>query len=207
MDSMIFDLDGTLWDSTDSVADAWNEAISAHLHQSPQVTPKILKSLFGQTMDAIAADLFPTETVARQQAIMDSCCEKEHEVLLKKGATLYPNLEETLKFLSAKHPLFIVSNCQAGYIEIFLQITGFGIYFTDHLCPGDTGNPKAANISEIIKRNGLNDPIYIGDTIGDQRACKEAGIPFVYASYGFGNVDNPDYSITNLKDLITLFHA
>ena len=97
---------------------------------------------------------------------------------------MYPQLEETLKNLSARFPLFIVSNCQAGYIEVFLQATGFGHYFKGHLCPGDTGMAKAENIMKIRDDFDLKDPVYVGDTLGDFNACRKADIPFIFAEYG-----------------------
>jgi len=47
----------------------------------------------------------------------------------------------------------------------------------------------------------LSDPVYIGDTIGDFNACQKAGVPFIFAEYGFGQVDKPDYRITRPFDL------
>ena len=138
---------------------------------------------------------------AEQLRIIDGCCQAEHEALLRKCAPLYPDLEKTLKILSSRFPLFIVSNCQAGYIEVFLKSTGFGHYFKGHLCPGDTGMAKAENIMKIREDNNLSDPVYIGDTIGDFNACRKAGVPFIFAEYGFGQVDKPDYRITRPFDL------
>ncbi len=126
-------------------------------------------------------------------------------VLLQAQVPLYPDLEQTLQQLSAVYPLYIVSNCQGGYIEVFLENTGFGHYFQDHLCPGDTGCAKASNIKEIICRHRLQSPVYVGDTDGDHSASRQAGIPFVFASYGFGTTRDPDYSISGLRDLSRLF--
>ena len=110
------------------------------------ITSAKLKSLFGQLLPDIAAQLFPRYSKKEQLRIIDGCCEAEHQALEKAKAPIYPGLEETLSVLSKKYPLFIVSNCQAGYIEVFLKATGFGRYFTGHLCPGDTGMPKGDNI-------------------------------------------------------------
>ncbi|NCC43201.1 MAG: HAD family hydrolase [Clostridia bacterium] len=107
--------------------------------------------------------------------------------------------------LSQKYRLFIVSNCQAGYIEVFLKSSGFGQYFEGHLCPGDTGNAKADNIRQIIRDYKLASPVYVGDTDGDHRATKSAGIPFVFAAYGFGSVCSPDYTINCPKELLKIF--
>ena len=113
--------------------------------------------------------------------------------------------EETLKELNKRYPLFVVSNCQAGYIELVFEKTGLGKYFTGHLCPGDSGEAKAANIRSIAKKYQLKAPVYVGDTFGDYQACQEAGVPFVFASYGFGQVDTPDYVIEKPADLLKLF--
>lgn len=205
MDSMIFDVDGTLWNSTEIVAKAWTKAIEENTEMHMVITAAQLRSLFGQTLPDIARQIFPEETTERQLELIDLCCEEEHRMLLKTPAPTYPGLEDTLKILSKTYPLYIVSNCEAGYIETFLKTTGLSSYFQGHLCPGDTGNAKAANIRQIVQDYNLKEPVYVGDTDGDYRACQEAGVPFVFASYGFGQVDTPDYTIEQLKDLINLF--
>lgn len=205
MDGIIFDVDGTLWDSTKVVAVAYNRTISENTDLPVRVTPDDLKQLFGKPMDVIFAALLPSLPYERQCALARMCFEQEHIELEKTPGTVYEGLEEALKALSAKYPLFIVSNCQAGYIELLLRKTGYGKYFKDHLCFGQTGTPKGQTILRLMRENGLKDPVYVGDTQGDADACKEAGIPFVLAEYGFGSVENPDMRITRPTDLIGLF--
>ena len=206
MDTIIFDVDGTHWDTTHVVADAWNEVVRSETSLDLSITPQKLKTLFGKTMPDIAAILFPEEPKENQLQLIDLCCQREEEALRKKSGALYPQLESVLTQLAARLPLFLVSNCQAGYIETFLDCTGFAPYITDHLCPGDTGEGKAENIREIIRRHHLKSPVYVGDTDGDYQAVKSAGdsIPFIFASYGFGFVENPDYVITCPADLLSL---
>ncbi len=204
MDGIIFDVDGTLWDSTAIVAKAW----TAYLQQTEKlditITSERLMSLFGQLLPDIAKALFPEFSEEEQLRIIDACCQAEHEALLRQCAPLYEDLEETLAALSGQYPLFIVSNCQAGYIEVFLKATGFGKYFTDHLCPGDTGMAKGTNIRQIVREHHLKAPVYVGDTMGDYKACEEAGVPFIFASYGFGRVEHPYAAIQKPADLIPL---
>ena len=38
-----------------------------------------------------------------------------------------------------------------------------------------------------------------------KQSCRKAGIPFVFASYGFGDVPEPDYRISRPADLTKLF--
>ncbi len=201
IDGIIFDVDGTLWDSTPVVEDAWNQALIDSGLAYASVTADQLKGLFGLPMKDIIDRIIPNESEEKKLDFMPKCFEYEHTYLEKTGGTLYPELEECLKILSEKYPLFIVSNCQAGYIELFLKKTGFGKYFKDHTCPGDTGLLKADNIKLIAERNGLSAPIYIGDTQMDADACKKAGVPIVYCRYGFGKVEKPDYIIDSPLEL------
>lgn len=205
IDSIIFDVDGTLWDSTDTVARAWNRILQQETDLEPTITGNTLKGLFGRLLPDIAAVLFEKYPRERQLTLIDLCCAEEHRELLAHPAAVYDTLEETLEILSKRYPLFIVSNCQAGYIEVFLEATGLGRYFQDHLCPGDTGQAKAENIAAIAAKHGLKAPVYVGDTAGDQKACKKAGVPFVFASYGFGSAEQPEYTIERPLDLTRLF--
>ena len=60
MDSIIFDVDGTLWDSADSVAAAWNLAIKKFSSLDITLDREILGSVFGKTMTDIGDILFPS---------------------------------------------------------------------------------------------------------------------------------------------------
>ncbi|MDO4276403.1 MAG: HAD family hydrolase [Eubacteriales bacterium] len=204
MDSIIFDVDGTLWNSTDIVARAWTEYLRDVENIHMDVTSEKLMSLFGQLLPDIARQMFPELSEQEQLRLIDGCCEAEHQALLKECAPLYEGLEETLKKLSARYPLYIVSNCQAGYIEVFLKATGFAHYFQGHLCPGDTSLPKAGNIRKIAEDHHLSSPVYVGDTYGDYQACTEAGVPFIFAAYGFGQVENPYRRIEKPSDLLEI---
>lgn len=203
MDSIIFDVDGTLWNSTEIVARAWTDYLRGQ-GMEMEITSVQLQSLFGRLLPDIARKIFPDLPESEQMRLIDGCCEAEHQALLKQCAPVYEGLEETLKELSQTFPLFIVSNCQAGYIELFLDKTGFAPYFKGHLCPGDTGEAKAENIMRITLDHHLASPVYVGDTLGDYQACQKAGVPFVFASYGFGQVDTPDYRIEKPLDLLNI---
>lgn len=205
-DSIIFDVDGTLWNSTDIVARSWTDYLKQVENIDITVTSERLQSLFGMLLSDIAAVIFAEYPKEEQLRLVDACNEAEHRALEEECAPLYEDLENVLKQLSAKYPLFIVSNCEAGYIEVFLRATGFGSYFKGHLCPGDTGNAKAENITQIAKDYDLKNPVYVGDTMGDFNACEKAGVPFIFASYGFGDVPAPYASIQKPSDLLTLFN-
>ena len=205
-DSIILDIDGTLWNSTPIVAEAWNKALEADPSIAFRFTPQGLTKLFGHPMSEIADLSFPFLPEKERYALMETSCELEHDYQYASTQNLlYPGVADTIQKLSKTCPLFIVSNCQSGYIELFLEKTGLGGCITDFECPGGTGMGKGPNIRLVMERNHLKSPVYVGDIEGDRAASKEAGIPFCHAAYGFGAVTDPDYVIRQFSDLLTLF--
>ena len=204
-DSIIFDVDGTLWDCTDIVAQAWTELFEKEPDVNVRLTGDDLKKLFGRLLEEIGEILFKGCSKERRTQLLEKCYVAEDNALKNHPPLPFEGLEDTLKQLSQRYPLYIVSNCQAGYIERFLESTGLGHYFSGHLCPGDTGEAKAANIRSVIRQNDLKAAVYVGDTLGDFEAAHEAGVPFVYAAYGFGQVPDPDYTIHTITELTRLF--
>jgi len=205
IDSIIFDLDGTLWDSTEVVLKAWNSIIETNEEIKNPITREELQGTMGLQIKQIGDKLFPYLDEPTQCKFMELCCKEERKLIRKEGGVLYSNLENTLKQLSQKYSLFIVSNCQCGYIEAFLEYHNMGKYFKDIECAGNTGLVKGENIKKVIERNYLKNPVYVGDTQGDCDGATLAEIPFVYASYGFGKVKEYDYIIEEVADLAKLF--
>jgi phosphoglycolate phosphatase len=188
-DSIIFDLDGTLWDSSNNVALAWQQAIEQVDYVDEIMTVEKVRSITGLAYNVIFDRLFPYLDTEKRTDLMEICAKVELEILHTKGGELYPSLNETLGYLAAKYKLFIVSNCQTGYIEVFLKLSKMGHYFMGHQCYGTKGNPKSENIKDIVNDYKLAAPVYVGDTMGDYDAATKAGVPFVFADYGFGKVE------------------
>ena len=193
-DSIILDVDGTIWNTTGIVADAWNLAFDKYFPQVPHVTADILKGQFGKPMDVIADNLFPMLSKDEKNLLMEKCCEMEQAALMENTKDIaYDGVIETIKKLSQKIPVFIVSNCQSGYIEVVMEKNGIAEYIRDFECFGNTGLLKDQNIRLIIERNNLKAAAYVGDTQGDYEACKKAGVPFIWAAYGFGRPEDDAY--------------
>jgi len=188
-DSIIFDLDGTLWDSTGNVALAWQEALEQVDYVDEVMTREKVRAVTGMAYNAIFDKMFHYLDTEKRNDLMEICAKSELDMLHANGGELYPQLDETLEYLAAKYKLFIVSNCQNGYIEVFLNTSQMGHYFMGHQCYGTKGNPKSENIKDIVFDNHLAAPVYVGDTMGDYDAATKAGVPFIFADYGFGKVE------------------
>ncbi|MBE5882214.1 MAG: HAD family hydrolase [Lachnospiraceae bacterium] len=198
---IIFDLDGTLWDSAQAVVDSWNVVIGSLPDFHKKITVEDMESLMGKTMDDIAYAYFNTVSTERALEILQACMDYENEYLEKVGGILYPNLEKVLEDLSNEYFLAVVSNCQSGYIEAFLKYHKLEKYFDDFECFGNTKQEKDTNIRTVVERNGLSKAVYVGDVLGDYLSTTKAGLPFIWARYGFGEVPQAEYAIDSLTEL------
>ncbi len=186
-ESLIFDIDGTLWDSRALVAQGYNMQLRAEGYDSLRVTAEDLTPLFGKVMTEIAdAILAPVPAPARY-ALMDRCVETENRYLRASRCDIgYPAVRQTLTALAKNHRLFIVSNSQRGYPEVCMEKLGVTELFAGHLCFGDTGTDKGRTLRTLMARWDIKSAVYIGDTQGDYEAASAAGIPLIWAAYGFG---------------------
>lgn len=205
MDCIILDIDGTLWDTTPVVAEAWNAVLNDRTDVTWRASADKLKALFGRPLPEIASMTFTELSESEQMVLIDACCEEEHLALEKTPGNIFGGVVETIRELSKKYKICIVSNCQAGYIELTMKALGIEKYITDFECPGYTGLPKGENCKLVMERNNFKSAIYVGDTQGDADAAGFAGIPFVYCEYGFGKPDRYDYSIKKFPELLELF--
>lgn len=204
LDSIIFDLDGTLWDSTNEILISWNEVLDKYDGVRKKFTKKDVENFMGTPISKIFESFLHYLDQDLILEIEKECSKNEIKYIEAHGGNLFPSLENVLKELSLKYKLAIVSNCQDGYIEAFLQYYGFEKYFIDFEHIGRTGLPKGENIKLVIDRNNFNNSIYIGDVDGDRKAARLAGIPFIYARYGFGEVDEYDYAIDSIVELLEI---
>ncbi len=106
-------------------------------------------SVFGKTMTEIGEALFPTLSPDERMNLLDICFAYENTHLEDHPGMAYPGVVETIKMLAEKYPLFIVSNCQIGYVEITMKSLGIESYIKDHLCFGETLVPKSEDDPHI----------------------------------------------------------
>ena len=204
-ESLIFDIDGTLWDSRALVAKGYNAQLRDEGMERFSVDAEVLKSVFGKVMTEIADILFAELPPQERYPLLERCMEREGETLHNDPCNIgYPRVKETLEELIKKHRLFIVSNSQCGYPELCMQKLGLEQLISGHLCFGDTGTCKGDTIKKLMKDHSITSACYIGDTAGDMEAADHAGIPFVYCTFGFGNPDHYWKKIDTFAQLLEL---
>lgn len=202
---IFFDLDGTLWDSSAQCIAAWNKCIRERTDRKEQFTVDDMHNFMGRTIEAIAELMFPDLPEKDRLHILYLCTAEEHGYLSglqgDDRPPLYPDERTVMQTLAKEYTLGIVSNCQDGYIQIYLSQCGFAEVFADIECAGKTGLSKGENIRLLMERQGITDCVYVGDTQGDADAAKEAGVPFIHAAYGFGTADASAAVLDDIRKL------
>lgn len=205
-ESLIFDIDGTLWDSRALVAQGYNIQLRREGLAHLCVDESTLKPLFGMIGKDIADILFASIPAPERYDLLQRCMEAERQYLRDDPCQVgYPGVKETLTALKEKYRLFIVSNSNRGYPELCMEKLGLTDLIEGHLCFGDTGTSKGQTIRTLMERHGISSCVYIGDTQGDFEATREAGVPFVWAAYGFGTPEQYDWKAERITDLQNLF--
>lgn len=204
-DGIIFDLDGTLWDSTETVAAGWSASMAA-MGEEHSFTAADIAGIMGCTDREIEEKLF-SSFGERGHGLCKSCMDEEPPYVAVHGGIIYEGVEAMLEKLSALCPLFIVSNCQCGYVEAFLSYSGYGDYISDFECQGRTGLDKEDNIRLVMERNALKSCVYVGDTAHDGESAHGAGCDFVHAAYGFGKATAAEAYAESPGDVYALINS
>lgn len=204
-DGYIFDMDGTLWDAVDSYAEIWNQTIAAKSIDCPKVTRQALLPMMGIPLAVIYQRLVGPYCNDKDSFIQ-LLATLEDKLMPTLGGRLYPNVRETFEELISRGAhLFMVSNCGKNGLPNFLEFTGLKGLVTDHLSYAQTGCEKDINIRHLVEKYQLKHPVYVGDTTHDCKSSHQAGVPFIWAKYGFGHdVADADFVINSISDLLTI---
>lgn len=198
---VIFDVDGTLWDASQSVAETWSKKCQ-EMGYNHTFLATDMKSVMGLPMDELGVKLIPSMAKEVRQPFLTASMDYELEYLKEHPGQLFPFEKETLaSLLKQKIALAIVSNAQVGYIECLLSGCQLNAYFVDYSCWGDNHLQKAENMALVAKRNGFTKYLYVGDTMMDEKESEKAGVGFVHASFGYGKAIHPLAEANSFQEL------
>ena len=205
--SLIFDLDGTLIDSSDGVVDAVNFAFRQM--GLPEHSPDTIKPYIGYPLEGMFADLTdaPVDQLYRhfQTRAIDSVVD---------SSTILPEVSQVLVELRSRgYQMAIATTKIRIHVEAIVRKFGWERLFDVYVAGNDVGkvkpDPEAILLS--IQRLGTHaaDSLVIGDTENDILA--EQGVPTrvvaVTSPYGGDQrvkALSPDFSISSLTQLIPI---
>lgn len=185
-----FDLDGTLFDTSADLAAATNHALA--LAGRPLLSLDTVKSMLGRGAKHMleqgleASGGYDPDTMAR---VYPELLEY-YDANLTRGTVAFPGLMAALDDLDSRGvKVAIATNKFERFAVKLVAELGFTHRFAC-VIGGDTmgkGNakPSAAPIHEMIARCGGGRAAFVGDSIYDILAAKNAGIPSIAVSFGF----------------------
>lgn len=200
-DALVFDLDGTLWDTCAACSVAWNNVIKRNDMKFREITPADVRKVTGKSHEACIRETFVGLSESSLQILVAETTTEDNIMVERLGGEIYSGVGLGLEKLAERYQLCIVSNCQSGYIETFLKFSGFGGLFIDFECWGNTKKSKAENLQSVITRNSLKNPVMVGDMESDLIAAQKCGTPFFYMTYGFGEVSSYNQAFDSFEEL------
>lgn len=196
---LCFDLDGVLIDSIDLMKYCWeNTANRFNIANSFEE----FSSLIGLPLTSITNYL----NLSNSNEIIEHYKKLSYENLEK--IKIHKDTISILNSLSKNYKLSIYTSKTQERVEKILDLFFKSVNFDLVLASDDVLHPKPKPDGLIkicvLVNSTLEETIYIGDTIYDFEASREAGVDFIYASWGYGKVENFKYKIVNLKELLKI---
>lgn len=189
--ALLFDLDGTIWDSFPWYA----ETLS--------IETGVPGPTFLEQLQAGA----PIVVLMRRHRVPESR-------LIARAAALrlYPHVQATLTELDAREvPKGIVTSLPGRLAVPLLERLQLSHHFPVIVHAGNCGyrKPDPRPLSTALNRLGIADSgnaVYVGDMASDGKAAKHAGLAFAWAAYGYGGSRPPDVSVIldDFREVLTL---
>ena len=191
--ALIFDIDGTLWNASPASARGWTLGLGK-LGIDREISPEEVSRVAGLPYEQCVEILLPGMR-EKFPELLDVLNEAETEMVKAEGGKFYEGVLGGLLRLAGDYRLFLVSNCQDWYLRLFLDFSGIREVFSGFDCHGLSGLPKSEMLLNLKNKHSLINPVYIGDTAGDEAAAHLAGMEFIHAAWGFGRPDGTPKSV------------
>lgn len=183
----IFDLDGTLMDTSSGIFATANKAVELVGGKAEHDKAQLSKFI-GPPIDQCFINTYNLEEELIAEAVEHY--RKEYHVRGQFGAKEYPSIKHTLQLLKEKGYLLAVGTLKTESLALsMMDHFGFAPYFAsirggDHVAKLS----KADIVNKVLDDLGVDpsEAVLIGDTVHDELGAKEANVSFIAVDYGFG---------------------
>ncbi len=195
--TILFDLDGTLIDSTEAILESFHNSFDVHKHTHPE--DEAIKALIGHPLDVMYRELGVEEEVVWDFV---TTYKEHYRVISTQKTVLLPQAREAVELAATFARLGIVTTKTGKYSRVLMEHFGLMDYFEVLIGREDVEHPKphAEPIEKAIAKMGVSKEQcwIIGDTRLDLGSAKNAGIESVGVLSGYDNAEQ----LKTLTDII-----
>ena len=179
MVGILFDLDGTLLDTLEDLADSVNYALATHGH--PQRTLEEIRTFVGNGA-AMLAKLATPEGEDYEQVLRTFQSYYKTHCQVKTGP--YAGVLEALREIREEYPVAVVSNKPDPAVKTLCDDYFDGVFALGERadCPR---KPAPDMLYKAMKYLGVDRAVYVGDSEVDVLTAKNAGMPCISVLWGF----------------------
>lgn len=203
---LLFDLDGTLIDSSPGILASFARILSAH--DIKPVVP-LAPALIGPPLLVTLQKVSGIDNAAELSELAEAF-KADYDSVGYLETQVFPGVAEGLAQLAADGTrLYIVTNKRMLPTRKILEAFGLARHFSGVHTRDETEPPapsKAAVTKRLITQYSI-DPAhawFIGDTEEDAAAARENGLGFIHAVYGYGSTDMQSASDAVLQNFSAL---
>lgn len=197
---IIFDLDGTLWDTVLATERSFADVKEKYNLNDCDIS--CVKIGMGLSREENLFNYYANYSKEKAEKYLNEVSINLNRYITEDYITIYGGVKQIIKELSKEYKLGIVTNNNDNYVKIFLKLSHLEKYFDDYVGASTYGITKQEAISKIIARHSEKFNVYVGDIKKDMDAALGAGIEFIHAKYGFGNDFSYKYGINNFYELL-----
>ena len=202
--NLIFDLDGTLFDSAPEILDCLKEIFHDN---NIKVNNNFDQSIIGPPLKDTLKSLVEEKDIDKIDRLISDFI-KLYDSKYCYKTRLYKNVRKTLEILKSEKRLFLITNKRLAPTRIMLENKNIINFFENYFCV-DANDPKKKDKTILIANTIADldiDPsntVYIGDTKGDSLASENNDIKFIYAGWGYGeDIDSAFLHLNDISELV-----
>ena len=201
---VIFDFDGTLFDSVDDVVICFNEALS--MHNFPTLTKKEYLEVLGGNIDEVVSLILKDRNSKENMELIKETYGELYSNLDKRNTLPFPNSGDVLRKLQERNIFIAInSNRSTDSIKYFVNefFSDIDFVLIEGHNPEYPSKPSPIGVENIVKKAGvsLDEAIYVGDSKTDIKTAKNAKIDCILVSWGYGSEnDLKDDSVLEVID-------
>ena len=200
---IIFDMDGTLWDTREATLKSAN-IIADKYPDIKEITMNEVEGGMGYSFEETAQIYMPYLSKDKREKYFKEIIDTNIDLINREGAKLYDGVKETIIELSKKYKLGIVTNNNDNYVEAFFKASGLEEYFTSYMGTASYNLTKAEGIKKLVSICQEDTNYYVGDIKKDMESSLEAGVIFIHAKYGFDKELVSKYYINDIRELLDI---